>query len=78
MRSCKIFAWARGESEDVSTESEVAPGTEKPVCVDMGRDLLAGVPKEEEGGAESGDLSRDAKDLAPHATVFGASFLMGS
>ncbi len=62
----------------MSTEDKVAPGTENPVCVDTGRDLLAGVPKADEGGAESGDLSREAKDLAPHATVFGASFLMGS
>jgi hypothetical protein len=62
----------------VSTESEVAPGTENPVCVDTGRDLLAGVPEPLEGGAESGDLSRDANDLVPHTTVFGAGFLTGS
>lgn len=78
VRSCKIFEWARGVSEVVSTESEVAPGTENPVCVDTGRVLLARVPEADESGAESGDLSREAKDLVPHATVFGASFLTGS
>lgn len=78
VRSCKIFACARGVSEVVSTESEVAPGTENPVCVDTGRDLLAGVPEADEDGAESDDLSKDANDLVPHATVFGAGFLTGS
>ena len=62
----------------MSTESKVEPGTENPVCDDTGRDLLARVPEADEGGAESDDLSREAKDLAPHAAVFGASFLAGS
>jgi len=73
-----MFEWARGVSEVVSTECKVAPGTEKPVWVDTGRDLLARVPEADGGGAESGDLSRDAKDLVPHATAFGAGFLTGS
>lgn len=62
----------------MSTKSEVAPGTENPVCVDTGRLLPARVPEADEGGAESGDLSSDAKDLVPHATAFGAGFLTGS
>lgn len=60
------------------TESEVPPGTENPVCVDTGRDLLAAVPEADEDGAESDDLSKDANDLVAHATVFGGGFLTGS
>jgi hypothetical protein len=78
VRSCRIFECARGVSELVSIESEVAPGTENPVCNDTGRDLLAAVPEAEEGGAESDDLSKDANDFVPHATDFGAGFLTGS
>lgn len=62
----------------MSTECKVEPGTENPVCVDTGRDLLARDPEADGGGAESDDLSREAKDLAPHAAIFGASFLTGS
>jgi len=62
----------------VSTESDIAPGTENPVCVDTVRDLLPGAPGTDESGAESGDFSRDANDLVPHATVFGVRFLTGS